>query len=93
MRWLEEAAPDAVDLLLEMLKDADPGVQGSAAFTLGHFRADPKRAVAALIGLLFDDIEQVRWSACVALGDMGNDAREAIGTLGVCVTDIDFKKA
>jgi HEAT repeat protein len=69
----------AVDGLLVALEDADPGVRGYAAASLGKLRS--RRAVPALIDVAGDRQPDVRMQAVTALGKIGDSrAKPALNT-------------
>jgi HEAT repeat protein len=77
--------------LTESLKDADPGVRYTAAFTLGTYGPKAKEAVPALAEALQDPDKNVRVGAAYALADIGLDARPAVPALQEAARDDDPK--
>ena len=67
----------ALPVLIRGLSDSNPDVRNSAADALAHFG---KYGVSSLIGVL-DDPEPARSAAAQALGAIGSDAKDAVGSL------------
>jgi len=80
---LERIGEQAVDPLIELLKDPDPSLRQIAASTLG--RIGSNRAVDALIESLNDKNSNVRWGAASALGKIR--AEKAVGPLITMLKD------
>ena len=74
---------DAIEpLKVAVEKDADAGVRKSAARALGNIQPEPKATVPLLVNVVKNDkVKAVRLAATVALGQYGNDAKEAVPTL------------
>ena len=67
-----------VERLIRQLQDRDPNVRGNAAITLGNMGVGTKDAVPALIQVLQDENEDVRWNVIKALKQVGTtEALEA----------------
>ncbi len=65
---LEKIGEQAVNPLIDLLKDPDPSLRQIAAAVLGRIGSD--RAVDALIESLKDDNSNIRWEAAGALGQI-----------------------
>ena len=72
-----------------MLKDADDGVRGQSAESLGKVGADPKLAVPALAAALADKYPGVRGDAAHALSKFKDDAKPALPALTRLLKDPD----
>jgi HEAT repeat protein len=81
---LGPAAKDAIPELIELLED--PSLRESAATALGKIG---KPAVPALKEALKDNNAKVRAGACMALGEIGPDAKEALFALSSLQRDRD----
>ncbi|WP_233264995.1 HEAT repeat domain-containing protein [Halomarina oriensis] len=72
------AATDAVDTIVDLLDDVDPGVAGGAVDALGHLAAADPTAVAPVTDRLVDCLDHdrtvVRARAVRALGRLGDPA-------------------
>src|SRR5260370_31785977 len=77
--------------LTESLKDPDPGVRYTAAFTLGTYCADAREAVPALAETLKDPDKNVRAGAAYALAEIGPDALPAVPAPQEALNDPDPK--
>lgn len=88
---LKERAPlDAravVPLLLEGLRDPDPGVRTVAATYLGIIQAEAATVVPALVETLQDEEPEVRSAAATALGSFGSKAGSALRALRKATRD------
>jgi HEAT repeat protein/protein-S-isoprenylcysteine O-methyltransferase Ste14 len=80
---LEKIGEQAVDPLIELLKDPDPSLRQIAASTLG--RIGSARAVDALMESLKDKNSNVRWDAAGALGKIRTE--KAVGPLITMLKD------
>jgi len=80
---LEKIGEQAVDPLIELLKDPDPSLRQIAASILG--RIGSARAVDALMESLKDKNSNVRWDAAGALGQI--KAEKAVGPLITMLKD------
>ena len=75
------AAKQALQPLLDALKDSASGVREAAALAVGRLD-EPAEAVPALVKLIKDEKDKsVRVAAARGLGQMGPAAREAVPTL------------
>jgi len=79
--------PEALNPLINALKDEAPGVRGSAATALAAL--GDRRAVEPLIAALKDEADKVRGSAATALAALGD--RGAVGPLVLLLKDVDTK--
>jgi HEAT repeat protein len=69
---------DAVQYMVEALKDKDAGVRVAAAKSYGMIDPDPKDAVPALLKLAKEDKEEsVKVAAMEGLGSIGPGAKDA----------------
>lgn len=74
-------AKPAIEPMLKLLKDKEASVRAAAAEALGKVD-DPKQTVKPLIELLKDDkAENVKVSAAMGLGLIGEPAKEAVKLL------------
>lgn len=78
-----------IPLLLESLKDPDPGVRHVAVTYLGIVRDHPAEGVAGLVTALQDSEADVREAAALALSAYGLDAEPAIPALTKASKDPD----
>ena len=62
----------AIEPLLEMLKDPNPGAVASAAYALGELKTD--RAIKPLIEIIGVDDHNIRKNATIALAKIGDPA-------------------
>ena len=65
---------NVIDLLINLLSDSDPYINGKAAEILSKVG---KKAVPYLIEALGDSNSNVRWCAAISLNKMGNNAEDA----------------
>jgi len=66
-------AEDAIDNLIESLKDPESQVRAMAAWCLGRLaETNPNLIVKSLIPLLRDNYWKVRTAACVSIGSLGS---------------------
>jgi len=90
---LKDRAPlDAsavVPLLIDGMRDADPGVRAVAATYLGIIHEGGADAVTALMNGLTDEAAIVRRAAATALGSFGADAQPAVAALRKASGDPD----
>jgi HEAT repeat protein len=77
--------------LTESLKDADPGVRYTAAFTLGTYGPGAREAVPALTEAVKDPDKNVRIGVVYALAEIGPDAQPAVPALQEALNDADPK--
>ncbi len=90
----QDATPDAIDQLVDQLRDPDNEVRRAAAEALGALGAEAEAVAPALFDLLADRDVEVRSAAAEALGAI-SDAADALrtritvedGRLGVEVVD------
>jgi heterodisulfide reductase subunit C len=80
-------ASAAVPELVKYMQEADEGVAGSAADTLGDLKLMPELSVAALGHYVQDARENVRVLAIFALGEFGEEGRPAVPALIGCLSD------
>ncbi len=80
---LERTGEEAVDPLIDLLKDPDPSLRQIAAAILGRIRSE--RAVDALIESLKDNNSNIRWEAVGALGQIR--AEKGVGPLITMLKD------
>lgn len=78
---LARIGSDAVDPLIEALRDPEPMVRAAAARSLAVIGPEASRAVPALMQALDDRDDRVRIAAARALGQIGPAAREAVPAL------------
>jgi hypothetical protein len=90
---LKERAPldtkAVLPLLLQGLRDPDPGVRGVAATYLGIIHEGADTAVPALIVALQDSDVEVRRASAEALGSFGAEAESALPALRKASSDKD----
>ncbi|NLS92757.1 MAG: HEAT repeat domain-containing protein [Planctomycetaceae bacterium] len=80
---------DALEPLVDSLRDQRPRVRELAAFALGKMGPDAREAVASLVDRL-DDVEApVRREATCSLGKIGSDAGDSVAALVQTLTDED----
>lgn len=84
-------APEAIPILIELLKDADSFVRLDAAYALGFIGPQAREAVPHLIPLLKDQEATVRNNAAYALGLIGSDADRVIPELVKLIRDRDAR--
>lgn len=84
-------APDAIPILIELLKDADSFIRLDAAYALGFIGPQARDAVPHLIALLKDQEATVRNNAAYALGLIGSDADRVIPELVKLIRDRDAR--
>jgi HEAT repeat protein len=84
-------APDAIPILIELLKDADSFVRLDAAYALGFIGPQAREAVPHLIALLKDQEATVRNNAAYALGLIGSDADRVVPELVKLIRDRDAR--
>jgi HEAT repeat protein len=80
---------EAVEPLIELLKDYRHLVRDYSAMSLGIIGADAKDAVPALLTVLRDENSSVRYAATVALGKIGVNSIEVIEGLRTATSDSD----
>jgi HEAT repeat protein len=78
-----------VPLLIDGMRDPDPGVRAVAATYLGIIHQGGADAVFALMDGLKDEAPDVRRAAAIALGSFGTDAQPAIPALRKASGDPD----
>jgi len=90
--WKIEQTPTTILLpvLLQALKEKDPGVRAAAPPVIALLGAKAKSALPALTEALKDKELDVKLSAISALGDMGPTAKDAAGALLALTTDKEF---
>jgi HEAT repeat protein len=76
-------------LLIDGMRDPDPGVRAVAATYLGIIHEGGAAAVFALMDGLKDEVPDVRRAAAIALGSFGPDAQRAIPALRKASGDSD----
>jgi HEAT repeat protein len=86
LTYMGEAARPTVPALRIVLRDAEPEVRANAAYVLGEL--GDEGALRELIAMLRDPCADVRWSATVALGNLGRFARPAVPALAVRVVEV-----
>lgn len=84
-------APDAIPILIELLKDADSFIRLDAAYALGFIGPQARDAVPHLISLLKDQEATVRNNAAYALGLIGSDADKVVPELVKLIRDKDAR--
>ncbi len=84
-------APEAIPILIELLKDADHFIRLDAAYALGFIGAEARSAVPHLILLLKDQEATVRNNAAYALGLIGADADRVVPELVKLIRDRDAR--
>jgi hypothetical protein len=84
-------APDAIPILIELLKDADSFIRLDAAYALGFIGPQARDAVPYLISLLKDQEATVRNNAAYALGLIGSDADHVVPELVKLIRDRDAR--
>jgi len=72
---------EAIPVLLERLRDAEPFVRRSAALSLSYFGGDAKAAVPDLLRMVEKDDSMVRPLAALALGEISTDPGRAVPAL------------
>ena len=83
-------AKAAVNVLIESLKDPEPGVRAAVADALGRVGDEARSGISRLLPLLKDQDAGVRLAAAFALGRIGPDAATAVPDLvQVLATDAD----
>jgi HEAT repeat protein len=75
--------------LTESLKDSDPGVRYTAAYTLGTYGPEARTAAPALTEAIKDPDKNVRIGVVYALAEIGPDARIAVPALQEALNDQD----
>lgn len=80
---------DALEPLVDSLRDQRPRVRELAAFALGEMGPDAREAVPSLVDRLDDVEKSVRVEAAWALGTIGSDAGDSIAALVQTLTDED----
>jgi HEAT repeat protein len=90
--WRIDKTPGAVlmPVLLDGLKDADPGIRAAAPAVIVLLGTKGKSAIPVLISLLKDKEYTVKASAVTALGDLGPLAVDAAEPLLDLTRDKDF---
>jgi len=83
--------PKSTDELLKDLQAAEEGDRIKAARTLPERKADAARIVPALSAALKDKESDVRRSAALGLGNLGELARDAIPSLVEAQKDSDAR--
>jgi HEAT repeat protein len=86
---LAKFGPDALPVLVELLKADDSGVRLECLKGLGHEKSPPRSAVPNLILALADKESDVRALAAYVLGQIGPDAKEAVPALTKAAEDRD----
>jgi hypothetical protein len=85
---LWEGDPEAIPVLIELLRDPDGGIRAQAAYALGCIGPKAKDAVLPLMEALNDtDSILVREKSATALGAIGREARQAIPLLLASIKD------
>jgi len=84
-------AKGAIETLMEMLKDPNPGVRYSAVYAIAELGLAAKPAIAALMQSLQDEDSSVRARAAHALGKIGPVASKAVPALEALLADEDSR--
>lgn len=85
---------DALEPLVDSLREQRARVRELAAFALGKMGPDAREAVASLVDRLDDVEESVRVETAWALGKIGSDAGDSIAALVQTLADeVDFVRA
>ena len=80
---------DAVDILIESLKNENSNVRWCSAIALGKIASDGESAIPYLNQALMDNDSNVRWCSVIALGNFGQSAKESIPGLLTTLNDED----
>lgn len=72
---------NAVDYLIQSLKDSNDNVRWCSAIALGKIAPNGVQAVPYLAQALEDSNSNVRWCSAIALGNFGHSAKESISEL------------
>lgn len=90
--WKIEKTPNTVLLpvLLQALKDKDPGVRAAAPPVIAMLGAKAKSAVAPLTEALKDAEVDVKLAAISALGELGSTAKDSANDLLALTADKEF---
>ena len=90
--WKIDKTPSTVLLpvLLQAIKDKDPGVRAAAPPVIALLGAGAKKALPALVDALKDKELDVKLSAVVALGELGPVAKDTAAALLEMAADKDF---
>lgn len=64
---------EAVDLIISFLGKDPPELRKTAVYVLGVLES-PEKSVPALLGLLHDEVRDVRWNMALSLARLGSDA-------------------
>ncbi|MBD2066248.1 HEAT repeat domain-containing protein [Leptolyngbya sp. FACHB-671] len=80
---------EAITSLLDLLKDEDRNVRGSAADAIGNLGKASDEVIAALLSLLKDEDRIVQGSAVGAIGNLGKASDEVIAALLSLLKDED----
>ena len=81
----------STDELIVDLKSAKEGERLRAVRLLPHRKGDATQVVPALMDALKDRASDVRWSAAIGLGWLGEQARDAIPALQAALGDRDAR--
>ena len=90
--WKIEKTPNTILLpvLLQALKDKDPGVRAAAPPVIAMLGGKAKSAVSALVEALQDKELDVKLAAVTALGELGSTAKDSAKELLALTTDKEF---
>jgi HEAT repeat protein len=90
--WKIEKTPNTILLpvLLQALKDKDPGVRAAAPAVIAMLGAKAKSAVAGLTEALQDKEVDVKLAAISALGELGPTAKDSANELLALTSDKEF---